>query len=215
MLRNFNNDNIIPKRVLNMKLRKAGVVFSMETSILWDIKFPQQQASTVRSCKLRTMQSHFFLKIHVYVFYWMKYKVCRGVSEGNTSRHKCEWKPIRSFHKYLQDIPAKHSSMDCQWHFSNSAHNEEGPNTNWLTTYHPTYLTNSMEHSPSWEANKSLVSQVITHSLRNPKVHYHIHKCLPPVPFLSQINAVHASPCHILKIHFNTQSDNYLMRLRL
>jgi hypothetical protein len=55
--------------------------------------------------------------------------VCGGVSEGNTSRHKCEWKPIRTFHKYLQDIPAKHSSMDWQCYLLNSTYNEKGPNT--------------------------------------------------------------------------------------
>ena len=99
------------------------------------MKFPQQQALRVRSCKLSGVMvviilPRKFLTIHpVYVFYWMKYKVCGDVSEGNTSRHKCEWKPIRSFHKYLQDTPAKHSSTDWQCYFWHSTHNQEGPNT--------------------------------------------------------------------------------------
>jgi hypothetical protein len=60
-----------------------------------------------------------------------------------------------------------------------------------------------MEQSPSSEANRFSASQEIPRILCKPKLHRHIHKRLPPVTILSQLNPVRVPTSYFLKIYLN------------
>jgi hypothetical protein len=72
-----------------------------------------------------------------------------------------------------------------------------------FTSLHTYLFTHSKEHSPSRKDTHFSASQEIPRILWNLNVHYHVYKCSPPVPFISQINLAHTSTSHLLNIHLN------------
>ena len=81
------------------------------------------------------------------------------------------------------------------------------PFTKWKRARtHPHTLTYFMQQGPSWEANRFAASQEIPRILWNPKIHYRIHKCQPPVPIMNQLDPVRKSTSRFLKIQLNIYS---------
>jgi hypothetical protein len=66
-------------------------------------------------------------------------------------------------------------------------------------------ITYSMEHSPSWEANRFAASQEIPRILWNPKVHYRIHKRPRPASTLSKLNPVQTLESYFSYRHCKTK----------
>jgi hypothetical protein len=80
-----------------------------------------------------------------------------------------------------------------------------------------TEKSNSMVQSPSWKANSASGSPEISHIFWNPRDPFCIHKHLPLVPTLSQMNPVHKLPPYFRSIlivsyhlHLGFLSASYL-----
>jgi len=57
-------------------------------------------------------------------------------------------------------------------------------------------LIESTDHGPLCRTHSFSASQEIPRILRNPKVHYSVHKIPRRVPILSQINPINAQPAY-------------------
>jgi hypothetical protein len=107
------------------------------------------------------------------------------LSPWNGASLGCGWRDGILMWKVAANVLNKQSwTADKRWSSSLRV------NSYYFIYFFSTSTTNSMEQSPSWEANWSLATKEIPRILWNPKVH---HNRPPPVPILSQIIPVHAT----------------------
>jgi hypothetical protein len=94
--------------------------------------------------------------------------------------------------RYFIDFSSRYiADKTCGWSHTNSQ-----LHAHFLHTYF-------IQQSPPWESNRFADSQKIPRILWNPKFHYRIHKCPPPVPILSQLDPVHTPTSYFLLIRLN------------
>ena len=71
-----------------------------------------------------------------------------------------------------------------------------------------TKVTNSVKRGPSWKAACSVASREFSRNLRNPKVHYRVHRSSPvgttgELSWARWTQSTHPPPSYFFKTHFN------------
>ena len=126
---------------------------------------------------------------------WSYHRGVWSYHRGVWSYHRGVWSYHRVVWSYHRGVWSYHRGVWSRDTFKiqNDKKSFQLNSINWWKCFTAKIIhSNSMQQSPSWEADSSLLIQEAPCILCKLKFHRHVHNRLPLVSILSQVNSIHS-----------------------